>query len=73
MNVVVTQAEAAQLLVPLTTAAKAHKGFKTSEAPISGNLSLGKPELVWLPYTFDRYFWRDTVTGANIEKAAVSV
>lgn len=73
VNVVVTQAEAAQLLVPLTIAAKARKGFKTSEAPISGELSLGKPELVWLPYTLDRYFWRDTVTGATIEKAAVSV
>jgi hypothetical protein len=72
-DVTLTPEHAASMIVPLTVATKTMKGFKSHEASVSGQADIGNPQLVWLPYTLDRYFWRDRITGAAIEKAAVKV
>jgi hypothetical protein len=72
-DVTLTPEEAASLIVPLTMATKAAKGFKLPDQPISGHSDFGDPELIWLPFALDRYFWCEQITGATIEKAAVRV
>jgi len=64
---------AAEMIVPLTVAAKAAKGFRLHEAPVSGTPAVADPKLIWLPFVLDRYFWVEQITGAAIEKAAVRV
>ena len=72
-DVTLTPEHAASMIVPLTVATKTMKGFKSYEASVSGQADVGDPDLVWLPYALDRYFWREQITGAAIEKAAVKV
>jgi hypothetical protein len=72
-DVTLTPEHAASMIVPLTVATKTMKGFKSYEASISGRIDFSDPQLVWLPYAPDRYFWREQITGAAIEKAAVKV
>ncbi|MFH1892110.1 MAG: hypothetical protein ABIK83_05435 [Candidatus Zixiibacteriota bacterium] len=64
---------AAEMIVPLTIATKAAKGFKLYEAPVSGTPAVAEPKLIWLPFVLDRYFWIEQITGAAIEKAAVRI
>ncbi len=70
-DVTISPEQAACLIVPLTAAAKAIAGYKSHEAPVKGTIEVAEPELIWLPYSPDRYFWREQITGATIEKAAV--
>ena len=72
-DVILSPEIAAALIAPLTTATKAAKGYKSYEAPIGEEVEYAAPELIWLPYTLDRYFWREQITGAAIEKAAVNI
>ncbi len=64
---------AASLISPLTAATKAIKGYGSYETPAEGLVGMSDPELVWPPHALDRYFWREQITGAAIEKAAVRV
>jgi hypothetical protein len=64
---------AADLIIPLTVATKTMKGYKSHEAYVSGGIDAAPPELIWMPYALDTYFWRDQITGAVIEKAAVKI
>jgi hypothetical protein len=64
---------AAEMIAPLTVAAKAAKGFRLYEAPVSGTPAVADPKLIWLPFVLDRYFWVEQITGAAIEKAAIRV
>ncbi len=72
-DVTVTPEQAAQLIVPLTAAIKTVRGYKSSEVSAPGEAAIQNPDLVWLPYRLDRYFWREQITGAAIEKAAVRI
>lgn len=62
---------AARLVLPLTLAARALNGFPAGEVPALSECGLADPELVWLPYAAERYFWHEVITGASIERAAV--
>ncbi len=66
-----TPEQAAELVAPLVTAAAAAEGFRLSGRSRLGVEKLENVSLVWLPYEMDRYFWREQLTGATIEKAAV--
>jgi len=71
IDVILTPAKAAGLIVALTSAVKAVQGFLSCEVDMNEKVEITDPDLVWLPYGEDRYFWRDRITGAAIEKAAV--
>ena len=65
--------EAAEMIMPLTVAYAASMGFKIAGLATEKIRFAGEPRLMWLPYTLDQYFWREAITGATIEKAAVKV
>jgi predicted RNA-binding Zn-ribbon protein involved in translation (DUF1610 family) len=70
-DVTVSPEQAVCLIIPLTAAAVAQAGYPPPEALRGGALDVAAPDLIWLPYAPDRYFWREQITGATIEKAAV--
>jgi len=70
-DVTLSAAEAARFVVVLPSAYAAVKGYFTELLRVEREFDVPQPRLVWLPYTRDRYFWRDNLTGATIEKAAV--
>jgi len=72
-DVTLSPEHAASMIVPLTVAVKTTKGYEAHDAPVTGQADVGHPELVWLPYALDQYFWREQITGAAIEKAAVKI
>jgi predicted RNA-binding Zn-ribbon protein involved in translation (DUF1610 family) len=66
-----TPEQAGELVAPLVTAAAAMEGNRLSGRSRLRVEKLENVNLVWLPYEIDRYFWREQLTGATIEKAAV--
>lgn len=66
-----TPEHAAELVAPLVTAAAATEGHRLSGRSRLRVEKLENVRLIWLPYEMDRYFWREQLTGATIEKAAV--
>lgn len=70
-DVTLAPQQAARLILPLTAAAVVLAGYQTHNAPAKGTIDVAEPDLIWLPYAPDRYFWREQITGATIEKAAV--
>lgn len=73
VNVHVTPEKAAELMMPLVKAIEAKRGNLVTESEINQIPTLPPPELIWLPFVPDRYFLRDEITGATIEKAAVKI
>jgi len=70
-DVTITPDQAACLIIPLTAAAIVIAGYQDHHTPPPGTIDIAEPDLIWLPYAPDRYFWREQITGATIEKAAV--
>ncbi|MFC1475489.1 hypothetical protein ACFLQW_00625 [Candidatus Zixiibacteriota bacterium] len=70
-DVTITPEQAACLIMPLTAAAVVIAGYQDHHTPPQGTIDIAEPDLIWLPYAPDRYFWREQITGATIEKAAV--
>ncbi len=73
VDVTISPAMAAGWMIPLTNAAKSLRGYHSYEAKAAGGEPLDIPSarLVWLPFVEDSYFWREQITGATIERAAV--
>jgi hypothetical protein len=63
--------QVAEMMLPLLKALEAKKGQMVIEGGLQETPILALPELIWLPFVPDRYFLRDEITGATIEKAAV--
>ncbi len=63
--------QATEVMLPLLMALEAKKGQMVIEGGLRDTPRLAPPELIWLPFVPDRYFLRDELTGATIEKAAV--
>lgn len=62
---------AGRLVFPLALAAAALKGLSVEDVPQFPETRFADPQLVWLPYLPERYFWQEALTGAAIERAAV--
>ncbi|MFH2057218.1 MAG: hypothetical protein ABIJ61_14770, partial [bacterium] len=73
VNVHVTPEKAAELMMPLVKAIEAKQGYMVVKGELRQTPTLLPPELIWLPFVPDRYFLRDEITGATIEKAAVKI
>ena len=66
-----TPEQVTEMMLPLLKALEAKKGNMVVEGGLRETPTLAPPELIWLPFVPDRYFLRDELTGATIEKAAV--
>jgi hypothetical protein len=71
VDVTCSPEHALRLISAFTSAALAVRGFRPCDAKVTREINVAERELIWLPYTPDRYFWREDITGATIEKAAV--
>lgn len=63
----------AEMVVPLLKGLQAKRSQMVVKGELKKTPKLTPPELIWLPFVPDRYFLRDEITGATIEKAAVRV
>ena len=72
-KVAVSPRQAASFIVPLISAIEVNKGFRLDDVRNPGTIGFSDPELIWMPFELDNYFWRDSITGASIEKAAVKI
>jgi predicted RNA-binding Zn-ribbon protein involved in translation (DUF1610 family) len=73
IDVVMQSEQTASMIAPLISAIKSIEGYRMYEGEINEVPELAEPELIWLPFALDRYFWREQITGASIEKAAVRI
>jgi hypothetical protein len=73
IDVTLSPEEATELVMPLIDAACTSRGFMPDYPLQPFKPKTVAAQLVWLPYALDRYFWREQITGATIEKAAVPV
>lgn len=72
-DVILPEAKAREMIFPLATAIAASRGYRFEyDSPTRGE-GMAEPELVWMPYRLEKYFWLDQATGAAIEKAAVGI
>jgi len=70
-DVVVSPGRAQEMILPLAHSSSAMRGqWKGRDLKCPDGLEL-KPQLIWLPFHAEQYFWQDELTGATIEKAAV--
>ncbi len=69
----ITTAHALSLIPPLIRAALANREIWVQDDRETGTPNLPEPELVWMPFRPDRYFWRERITEAAIERAAVRI
>jgi len=73
VDVTVDFNNAVNQILPLTIAVAALKGITRINLPLVSEASISSAKLIWLPFVKDRYFWREQITGATIEKAVVSI
>ncbi len=72
-DVVLPKAKAREMIFPLAAAIAASRGYRFKYDSPSRGEGMAEPDLVWMPYRLEKYFWLDQATGAAIEKAAVGI